>query len=55
MKNGTLAKKAAVPALQVDESLSLEEKIARRAYECGISTVGSTAQTWPTGFKRNAK
>ncbi len=33
MKNKTANKKAAVPALQVEETVSLEEQIAQRAYE----------------------
>ena len=33
MKNKTANKKAAVPALQVDETVSLEDQIAQRAHE----------------------
>ena len=33
MKNKTANKEAAVPALHVDESVSLEEQIAQRAHE----------------------
>ena len=55
VKNKTANKKAAVPALQVEETVSLEEQIAQRAHELWHQRGREHGSDLLTGFRRNAK